>query len=200
MAHLPAVVLMLALGARSLDNVPLTWKPTDKTNEVLNAASRALNGRKVVLKPFTDARENKRLIGRNAEDKNKPKDVTTKDEVGAWVSTEVARLLKDAGVAEGGDLVVSGEITRFFVDEAEVYRAVVAVNLTVANVSGSRLWTGLVTGEAKRWGRSYKEENYMEALSDALIHAVTEWVSNPQFVAAISGSAPAGKISGGTSP
>ncbi len=203
MAHIPAVVMMLALGAQSLDNVPLTWKPTDDTHEVTNAASRALNTRKVLLKHFTDVRESKRLIGRNTEDKNKVKEVTTKDEVGVWVAIQLGKVLKGAGVPvveKDGNLVISGEITRFFVDESNVYRGVVAMNLTVADASGKKLWTGLAMGEAKRWGRSFKEENYMEALSDALLHAAKEWVSNPQFVAAISERAPADRILGGTSP
>ena len=59
--------------------------------------------------------------------------------------------------------------------------AFVAVLITVQDAGGKELWSGLVTGEAKRWGRSYNEENYMETLSDALVRAIDGFLSDPQL-------------------
>jgi len=178
-----ALVLLLALGASRLDGIPLRWKPTDDTSQLLSDVSRTFKLRKVKVKPFTDMREDKQLIGRNTEDET-PRTVTTQDDVGAWCSTQLSGLLREAGVPvvdEGAQLVISGKVTRFMVDEAETYRGAIAMLVTVQDAKGKQLWSGVVTGESKRWGRSYKADNYMEALSDAYVRAATAFVTDPKL-------------------
>ncbi len=181
MLRISTVALLLALGASRLDGVPLRWKPTESTATVLNQAARAFRDRKVQVVPFTDAREDHALVGRNTEDE-KPKDVTTRDDVGAWCSSRLADLLKQAGVpvvTEGAELVVSGQVTRFMVDEGDRYRGAVTLKLSVRDAAGTELWSGLVSGDSDRFGRSYKEENYMEGLSDSFLGAASGLFTDP---------------------
>ena len=178
------VSVLLAFGTpKPLEGVPLRWKPTDSAARVLNEASRTFKEKKVQVQPFTDARDDKALIGRNTEDE-KPKDVTTKDDVGAWCAGRVADVLKQAGVpvvTEGAEVVLSGEVTRFMVEESNRYRGVVSLRVTARDAAGKELWRGVVSGDNERFGRSYKEENYMEALSDSLLAATSGLVTDPEL-------------------
>lgn len=177
MLRLSTVALLFALGASKLDGVPLRWKPTESTAAVLNQAARAFRGKKVQVVPFTDAREDHALVGRNTEDRT-PKDVTTRDDVGAWCSSRLVHLLKQAGVPvadEGAELVVSGQVTRFMVDEDDRYRGAVTLELSVRDTAGTELWSG----DSDHFGRSYKEENYMEGLSDSFLRAASGLFTDP---------------------
>jgi len=188
MLHVSTIALLLALGAsKPLDGVPLRWKPTESTAKVLNQAARAFKEKKVQLLPFTDAREDRALIGRNTEDKT-PKDVTTRDDVGAWCSGRLAELLEQAGVpvvTEGAEFVISGQVTRFMVDESDRYRGAVSLKLSVRDGAGQELWSGLVSGDSDHFGRSYKEENYMEGLSDSFLGAASGLFTDPDLVAEV---------------
>ena len=187
MLHAATAALLLVLGAKPLDGVSLRWKPTASTATVLNEAARTFKEKKIQVLPFTDAREDHALVGRNTEDRI-PRDVTTQDDVGAWCSTRLVELLKQAGVAvvtDGADIVLSGEVTRFRVDEGERYRGTIALKLSVRDGAGKELWRGLVSGDNDRFGRSYKEENYMETLSDSLLAAASALFADPELRAKV---------------
>jgi hypothetical protein len=53
------------------------------------------------------------------------------------------------------------------------------------NRSGGTLWKGTVAGAAKRWGKSYSEDNYFEVLSDAYLRALQELFQDEEFRAAV---------------
>jgi hypothetical protein len=183
MLRTASLVVVLALGASGLHDIPLRWTPTEKTAKVLNQAARAFGTRKVALVPFTDARENRALVGRNTE-KQPYREVTTSTDVGAWCTERFAVLLQQAGVpvvAEAPELVIAGRVTAFFVDEGSEYRGLVTLQLQVTDAAGNILWSGLVAGDANHFGRSYKEENYMETLSDSLLSAASAFFSQPEL-------------------
>jgi len=52
---------------------------------------------------------------------------------------------------------------------------------------GKTLWNGLASGDATRFGRSYKIENYYEALSDAIVNTVSSMLQSAPFQRALSG-------------
>ena len=58
--------------------------------------------------------------------------------------------------------------------------------MTVVGRDGQTLWSGLASGEAKRFGRSYKIENYYEVLSDALVNTVSSMLQSAEFQKALS--------------
>ena len=48
-----------------------------------------------------------------------------------------------------------------------------AIHLTVANRGGKTLWNDLASFEATWFGPSYREDNYYEVLSDAVVNNVS---------------------------
>jgi hypothetical protein len=60
------------------------------------------------------------------------------------------------------------------------------VQLTVTDRDGNTLWKGLASGEATRFGRSYKIENYYEVLSDAVVNTVSSMLRSAEFRKALS--------------
>ncbi len=184
------LVLCLAIATASarpalLEHVPLQWRPTSE----LRLGAVQMPQTRIQFLPFQDLRGNKEAIGENLED-DKPKPVTTTDDVGAFVGTHMRELFDHAGLktADGdGDVTIKGEITQFYVRETSAYKAEVGVRLTVADRTGKTLWVGLASGDADRFGRSYKLENYYEVLSDAIVNTVSSMLESAQFQTALSG-------------
>jgi hypothetical protein len=171
--------------AAPLVNVPLAWKPTSD----LRLGSEQMTAATVQFEPFKDERATPQTIGENRED-DKPKPVTTQDDVGAFVSKHMRELFTKAGIKTvdaGGDVIVKGEVRQFFVRETNTYKAEVAVHLTVVGKDGATLWSGVAPGDASRFGRSYLLENYYEVLSDALVNATSSTLQSAEFQKALAG-------------
>ena len=179
-----AVALAAIAMAAPLVNVPLRWKPTSD----LRLGATQMPAAAVQFEPFKDAREMPDKVGENRED-DKPKPVTTSDDVGAFVSTHMRDLFSQAGVKTvdtGGDVVVKGEVRQFFARETHTYKAEVSIHLTVVGRDGTTLYSGVTSGEASRFGRSYVLENYYEVLSDAVVNATSSALQNVEFQKALS--------------
>jgi hypothetical protein len=186
------LLLVIAAGfsvqahAALLLNVPLKWRPTSE----LRLGTREMSPAQVEFAVFRDLRPDKQAIGQNLEDQ-KPRPVTTTDDVGSFVSTHMRQLFDRAGlktVDSHGSVIIKGEVTQFFVRETSLYRSAVAVHLTVVGADGKVRWSGTASGEAKRFGRSYELENYYEVLSDAIVNTVSSMLRSDQFQKALSGS------------
>ena len=165
------VVTGASASARTLENIPLLWKPT---TEVVSGGTLPASAT-IEVRGFTDRRANPSFIAENREDQGKPKRVTTSDNVPAWCSRHFAEVLKQSGykvVDKNAQIVVTGEVIRFFVVETGNYEGEVVLRLTAKSRGGSVLWSGVLTGTTGRFGRSYKAENYYETLSDSLIDVV----------------------------
>jgi hypothetical protein len=180
--------LAVALGAIAvaapLVNVPLRWKPTSD----LRLGTAQMTAAAVQFEPFKDIREMPEKVGENRED-DTPKPVTTSDDVGAFVSNHMRDLFSHAGVKTvdtGGDVVVKGEVRQFFARETRTYKAEVSIHLTVVGRDGTTLYSGVTSGEASRFGRSYLLENYYEVLSDAVVNATSSALQNVEFQKALS--------------
>jgi Uncharacterized lipoprotein len=180
-------LLAVTVGAyaapKLLEHVPLQWKPTSDLR--LGATQMAQTS--IQFETFKDAREKPELIGENRED-DKPKPVTTQDDVGAFVSTHMRELFNRAGlttVDSNGAVILKGEVEQFFVGETSTYKAEVAVHLTVVGRDGTTLWSGTASGDASRFGRSYKAENYYEVLSDSLVNTVSSMLQSAEFQKAL---------------
>lgn len=167
-----------------LEHVPLKWRATSD----LKLGTLEMSQAPIQLETFQDVRPNPQAIGENRED-DVPKPVTTTDDVGAFVSTHMRELLDQAGlktVDQGGDVTIKGEVKQFFVRETSTYKSTVAVHLTVVGRDGQTLWSGTASGDATRFGRSYKLENYYEVLSDALVNTVSSMLQSTEFQKALS--------------
>jgi hypothetical protein len=188
-ARLCVVLFAVAFSAHAktalLEHVPLQWKPTSE----LQLGPTQMSQMPIQFEMFQDVRENKPAIGENDEDAQ-PKPVTTTDDVGAFVSSHMRELFQHAGlktVDSDGAVTIKGDVQQFFVRETHTYQAEVAVRLTVVSRDGRTLWSGLASGDASRFGRSYKLENYYEGLSDAIVNTVSSMLQSAQFQAALSG-------------
>jgi hypothetical protein len=185
------VVLLMAATATAhaepklLENVPLRWKPTSE----LRLGAMQMSQAPIQFETFQDGRQDKQAIGENREEET-PKPVTTTDDVGAFVSMHMRELFYRAGlktVDSGGTVTIKGEVEQFFVRETNIYKAGVAVHLTVVGRGGQTLWSGVASGDATRFGRSYQLEDYYEVLSDALVNTVSSMLQSAPFQKALSG-------------
>ena len=188
-ARLFLLLMTFALGAEAktplLEHVPLRWRATSD----LKLGTMEMAQTPIQVEPFQDARANPEIIGENREDEA-PKPVTTNDDVGAFVSKHLRDLLDKGGlktVDSDGAVIIKGEVKQFFVRETSTYKSTVAIHLTVTSRDGQTLWSGTASGDATRFGRSYKLENYYEVLSDALVNTVSSMLQSPEFQKALSG-------------
>jgi hypothetical protein len=177
-------VTLTAYGAKLLERVPLQWKPTSQVSlGTLETVQTPIQ-----FETFKDARDKPELIAENREDDGKPKPVTTSDDVGAFVSTHMRELFNKAGlntVDSNGAVVVKGEVRQFFVVETGTYEGTVAVHLTLVGRNGNTLWSGTASGDAKRFGRSYRAENYYEVLSDSVVNTTSSMLQSAEFQKAL---------------
>jgi len=181
-----AVTVVAQAKTALLEHIPLQWRPTSD----LQLGALEMSQTTIHFEAFQDVRQNKQAIGENLED-DKPKPVTTADDVGAFVGNHMRELFDHAGLktVDGSAAVtIKGEVTQFFVRETGSYKSELAVHVTVVSSDGKTLWGGTATGDASRFGRSYKAENYYEVLSDAIVNAVSSMLQSQQFQKALSGS------------
>jgi hypothetical protein len=186
----PAVALCLCCvhTASGPMHIPLRWAPTDDSRLPAGAAE-ALGKQAISVDSFVDEREDPTLIGRNTQSKGVLL-VTTGDDVGAFLAVRFREVLNANGVplvARGATRVIKAEVRRYNVEEGETYKADVVLKFTVQDDSGRTLWQGPGEGHANRWGRSYSEDNYQEALCNAFLEATKDVMKNGDFLDAFRG-------------
>jgi hypothetical protein len=186
------LVMLLAMTAgayakaKLLEHVPLQWKPTSE----LRLGATQMPQAPIQFETFQDVRDDKEAIGENREE-DTPKPVTTADDVGTFVGSHVRELFDKAGlktVDSHGAVTIKGEVRQFFARETTTYKAMVAIHMTVVGRDGVTLWSGIASGDATRFGRSYKLENFEEVLSDAVVNAVSSMLQSADFQKALSGA------------
>jgi hypothetical protein len=177
-------------AADKLEGIPLAWQPTSPISERQPPVDlKGLEGVKLQIDPFTDKREDPALIGRNVNAVPLRK-VTTNEDVARFVTYQVKLLMSGLGlkvVESGGDVILKGEIRKFFAEETNRYKAEVELQAMFTDANGKILWAVATTGTSSRFGLAYKADNYHEVLSDALIGATHELVRNPGFRKALTG-------------
>jgi hypothetical protein len=174
---------------RKLENIPLVWKPTTKTGSGAGVTNLSgLMDVKIQVDPFVDTRENKAKFGENQEDKT-PRPVTTSASVAEFATQNFRNALKQYGltiVQSGGDVVIGGDILEFMVIETNTYKGDVRIKLNVKK-RGKTEWAGIAAGTSSRWGRSFKDDNYYETISDSLLDAVAHAMDDEGFRKALGG-------------
>jgi hypothetical protein len=173
----------------NLENVPLIWRPTTSLAKLGSLDLTDVQGAKIQVLAAPDTRQNPGFIGQNLE-RDVPRKVTTTDDVAAFVADRARMLLIASGfkvVDSGATAVVKLEVKAFFVNETSTYQGDVRLAVTVSDPSGKLRWNGVAGGEASRFGRSYKADNYYETLSDSLIEAVFSLAQNQGFRQALAG-------------
>jgi len=181
----PAPTAAPATAAKrdKLEGIPLVWKPTTNVATLGAVDLTGLTNVKVQVARLSDKRDAPGLIGENRE-KQPPRKVTTPDDVPVFVTDHMKSLMKGAGVSvvdSGGTTMIKGEILQFFVVETDTYKGDVRIHFSVTNAAGKVMWNAVVGGSSTRFGRSYKDENYYETLSDSLIDATYNLLKTPGF-------------------
>lgn len=195
MTLLTLSMLLMATAALAHDPVPLTdiplrWAPSTSIADMDDPKPdlRPIMDVQFQIEKFTDARQDHTAIGENREDEGRPKPVTTKDDVGQWVSDGVRTELSKAGldvVTSGGKVILGGEVRQLFSTETGVYRTDVAVRLNAHTPDGKVIWSGIMLGHDTHFGHSYKAENYYQNLSDAVLDALHNLLTDKDFIAAM---------------
>lgn len=173
----------IANAADKLEGIPLKWMPTSQMSEREPVDVKGLEGIKLQIDPFTDNRENSGFIGQN-RDRLPVRKITTNEDVARFVTYRVKTLMSGLGfnvVENGGEVILKGEVKKYFVDETTRYNAEVQIEATLTDPAGKVLRVVQTTGTSSRFGISYKADNYYEVLSDALIGATHELAQNPGF-------------------
>ncbi len=172
-------------GGAALENIPLKWSPTSTLAEwgAVDLSGATITT-KIHIEALVDTRENPTLVAENRENANKVKSVTTSSDVAAFVVDHLKDSLHGAGlnIVEGdADVNISGEIRKFFVTEMNTYNGEIALLIHLKSSSGKELWTGMVPGDATRWGRSYSAANYYETMSNMILSATYNLLNNAGF-------------------
>ena len=187
------LAFLAGCASTGLENIPLVWKPTTGSISIGSAELAELQNARLRIDPVSDRRENAAVIGQNRE--KKTRQVTTADDVPAFVAKRMELLMSAAGVnvVDGGaTATLKPELRQFFVDETNTYQAEVILGVTLTDPTGKVLWSGLTNGAATRFGRSFKVDNYYETLSDSLVGAVQQLLQNRGFRQALEESSKAG--------
>lgn len=187
-ACLLLVLSLAGCATPRLEGIPLVWKPTSNPGAT-GQAQADIRGTKIRVASLADTRQHASWIGENRESAV-PKKVTTRDNVATFVTERLKMLLANAGysvVNSGETVVVAGEVKEFFVSETSTYESQVRLLIAVADPAGKLRWTGMTEGSAKRFGMSYKPDNYYEVLSDGMIEAVSSLVKDDGFQKALAG-------------
>jgi hypothetical protein len=168
-----------------LQNLPLKWTPTQTLAEMGPIdVSGPLLTIKVHIDAFADTRQDLSTIAENRENAGKILPVTTSSDVGAFITEHLKEVLRGAAinVVDGsGDVTLSGEVRQFFVTETNLYHGDLSLLVRLKNAQGKEIWSGVIVGGSERFGRSYKAENYYETISDMVINAAHNLLTNSAF-------------------
>jgi len=179
-----------AQKAAELKDIPLEWKPTEEISSYEAIGVTAYRNAHFVIRKFSDARKQPAKIGINTEKSYSDRDmpVTTKQKVSDWLTGRFATVFTQFGmdvVSGKGTFFVDAAVVDFLVTESSKYNANVSLKITLTAKNGAVVWEGTTTGSATRFGRSYKADNYYEALSNATISAVHGLLNDDSFKRAI---------------
>lgn len=183
---------------RRCEDVDLEWLPSEDYSDLDAVNLTGISDLAIEVGTFSDGRrvEDPRELGRNVEDADDddPEDrkilyFTSDTDITEYVRSGVGEILHELGysvVDSGGKVQVSGEIRTFHVEEDSTYEADVRIFFKVTR-GGRTVYEGMHGETDRTFGRSYKCENYMEVLADALIEVVHDLAVNDDFYDALAG-------------
>jgi hypothetical protein len=168
-----------------LQNIPLKWSPTSTFSEMGTIdLSGNIVATSIHFDALVDTRQNPSLIAENREKTDNVRPVTTSGDVAGFVTDHLKDTLHGVGLntVEGpADVNISGEIRQYFVTETTTYKGEISLLIHVKNSAGKELWTGVIGGDAERFGRSYRADNYYEVMSDMLLRASYNLLASAGF-------------------
>lgn len=178
-------------------DLPLVWAGVKHNPASTTAVGNAFNAVPVTLGELKDARTgDKSKIGVYEDDGFV---VTTKGDVAAFWRGRLRTMFESAGarLENSPQARIDAELLQFDCTEGNTFNATARMKITVVR-PGAEPWSKHYEGTSKRWGRTHKEENFNEALSNALAEATRKIVQDEAFAKALLGqpqapTAPAAK-------
>ena len=183
---------------RRCEDVDLEWMPSEDYSDLDAVTLTGISDLGIEIGTFTDGRriEDPRELGRNIEDADDDDEedrktlyFTSDTDITEYVRAGAAEILYELGykvVDSGGKVKISGEIRKFHVEEDSTYEADVRIFFKVTR-GGRTIYEGMHGETDRTFGRSYKCENYMEVLADALIEVVHDMAESDDFYDALAG-------------
>ena len=174
----------------------LRFAPTD--DKILAAAALdAIGKQSLRVGSFSDIRAEPAVLGANSEAqiggaRKGVWTVSTDEDVPRFLAQSLEDVLRANGVTldkPAAGPVIKAEVRRYFVAEGETYNADALILFILEDGGGHVLGSLLAEGHAKRWGRSFSEENYQEALGNAYLEAVKSFFASREVQAAMRGAA-----------
>jgi hypothetical protein len=177
---------------KRLIGIPLIWRSTEQ-GELAKVNPQDMAQARIHFKTFSDKRDKPELIGENREEEDEGKilQVTTSSNVAEFCRSQMTGLFKNMGISvteDGADASITADVVQFQVMERNTYIGSVRLKVELLDKSDKVLWSGFAVGTNSRWGRSYKAENYYETLSDSLVNATVNLLSDSEFRRAVKGA------------
>lgn len=200
------VMLVTPLLAKENDpDVHLSWSPQQHVATTRADVTGDMMRNPVDLE-IVDERglEDVTELGTRTDDADREYTLRSLDDVTDFVRRSAATVLADWGVEvrAGAARTLKLSLLRFRVTESNqpvgaTYEARCRFEARLEDAGGSFLWEGEATGDATRYGRKFSEANISEVLSDALLEALGELVSEGDLHRAWAGGATAANTAAG---
>ena len=164
--------------------IQLQWRGAGSF-DVKYATQRAIEDQKVGFGPIKDARRPGDPLGIRKKDNN-PATIATRDDVIAFLNTNVKQRLSAAGFRDLPDnkKILSSELQRLYVEEEGTYQGYATFRFTLKK-GAKTLWQGSIDGRSRRWGRTGSEDNYNETITNAVDSCFQKLLEDSAFVAAL---------------
>lgn len=193
---LVALIVLLAttplLAATNNPNVRLEYKPQQTVAPARFYLRAEIFDHPVRLevsdhRPQSDPTD----IGWRTNDADERFGLHATNDVEEFVADVLVQVARDHGIGLRDDApkTLSIKLTRFRVEETNqavgaTYVANASLTGELRSESGEKLWEGVATGDATRWGRKFSNANCNEVLSDALLEAYAHLLSQDELQAA----------------
>jgi hypothetical protein len=166
------------------NNLELKWMPTTDLKTFNEIDYKSIMNSKIKIDKFTDARNPiTSLIGENVENPKKIRQVNTNSDIGLFYKNGFTDVLKKLGFEITDlkpDYILSGKLTHLFVQEKNTYEGSLILKLQLKK-GNSVIWEDVINVEKKRFGKSFKMENYLEVYSDLGIEALKSTLESNNF-------------------
>lgn len=152
--------------------VPLVYAP-EHAKDSIRPYPATVPPTRIFIGRFEDKREKMDAIGANVEHAS-PVQIAAGSDPAEFVRQTLAMQLRRAGLHVTDDpaqaeRTITGDLTRFWVEESNNYQGDIAATIRVSDRSGAARWEGAVTGHGENFGRSLSPDNYQQTLSDAMV-------------------------------
>lgn len=153
---------------------PLAWAGVEHTPSLTERGRTATSGKTFRFESVVDRRADKTRIG---IDEDTSYQFHTTSNVSQFATEQVKKLLGDSGLpmVEQGEYIIQAELNEYTVKEGNTFNGDVRVLFRVFKI-GSPAFENTYVGKASKFGRSHSPDNINEALSAAMLSAVSQFL------------------------